>query len=74
MEPVYDPANLFRTFDPGQTWFKDNKIAKAVEYFLWEFSNLNAPGSSVFGLSMHPGWRNHFLSVSYTRYLTITDQ
>ena len=48
---TYNPEHLLRNYSQDESWFSDSRIAQLVEYFLWEFSNLNAPQELISRMS-----------------------
>ena len=58
MKLTYNPEHLLRNYNQDDPWFENNKIAKLVEYFLWEFSNLNAPQELI--SRMNESWIEYY--------------
>lgn len=58
MELTYNPEHLLRNYNRDELWFRDNRIARLVEYFLWEFSNLNAPQELI--SRINDAWINYY--------------
>ncbi|HIJ56711.1 MAG TPA: methyltransferase [Deltaproteobacteria bacterium] len=57
----FSPDYLFAIFDNRQEWYHGSDIAKSVQYYLWEFSNLDAPRAALSRLDT--AWQDYYRGI-----------